>query len=285
MKDPILRSVILLLLTLEASPSAVWGAEDEKMESGELIKRHVASIGTAQAIAAVRARSIGGTVHVTFRLGGHGDLYGRASILSEAGKIRIGMTFPSIQYSGEQLAYDGNRVATGHVRPGQRKALSHFVYLHELLLRESLIGGTATTAWALLSTAQRQPELKYTGLKKVEGKRQHELKYRAGRGADDLQISLCFDPETFRHTSSIYKLVRTANMATSITESPGQRDAVYKMLEQFEDFKQVDGLTLPHTYKLVFSVEGEPTVLRDWVITIDDLSHNVPIDRKSFAVQ
>jgi hypothetical protein len=74
-------------------------------------------------------------------------------------------------------------------------------------------------------------------------------------------------------------------MATEITESPYQRDSVYKILEQFEDFREVDGLTLPHTYKLTFSVEGEPTILQDWVVSIDEVRHNTTVEPNTFIVR
>jgi hypothetical protein len=285
MKKRILQSVIGALLALQVNGASVQGAKDEKIQPDELITRHLASIGTAEALAAARSRTLTGTVRFTFRLGGHGELRGSAGIFSDKEKIRISMNFNSVQYPGDQFAYDGKDATVGYVRPGLRSALSRFIFAHDLLLREGLIGGTATTAWALLNAVQRQPKLKYTGLKKVEGRQQHELSYGAKKGAGDLQVWLYFDPETFRHTSSLYKIVRTANMATEITESPYQRDSIYKILEQFEDFREVDGLTLPHTYKLTYSVEGEPTILQDWVVSIDEVRHNATVEPNTFIVR
>jgi hypothetical protein len=284
-KTHVLLSLVGALLALQLNASSVQGAKDEKIQPDELIKRHLASIGSVEAIASARSRTISGEVVLTFHLGDHGELRGRASIFSEKEKTRINMIFNSIQYPGDQLAYDGKAFTASHVRPGLRSQLSRFIFAHDFLLREGLIGGTTTTAWALLSAAEHQPKLKYTGLKKVEGRRQHELSYRAKRGAGDLQVWLYFDPETFRHTSSLYKLVRTANMATEITESPYQRDSIYKILEEFEDFREVDGLTLPYRYKLTFSVDGEPTILHDWVISVGDLRHNAQLEPDTFVVR
>jgi hypothetical protein len=284
-KIQILLSLVGALLTFQLNASSVQGAKDEKIRPDELIARHLASIGSAEAIAAARSRTISGEVVLTFHLGDHGKLHGTASIFSEKEKARINMIFNSIQYPGDQLAYDGKAVTASYVRPGLRSQLSRFIYAHAFLLREGLIGGTTTTAWALLNAAERQPKLKYTGLKNVEGRRRHELSYRAKRGAGDLQVWLYFDPETFRHTCSLYKLVRTANMATEITESPYQRDSIYKILEEFEDFREVDGLTLPYRYKLTFSVEGEPTVLHDWVISVDEVRHNAPLQPGTFVAR
>jgi len=285
MKSRILHSVIGVLLALQVNASSIQGDKEEKIQPDELITRHLASIGTAEAIAAARSRTLTGDVLLSFNLGDHGKLRGMASIFSENGKTRVSMIYNSIQYPGDQFAYDGEHATAGFIRPGLRSPLSKFIFFHDLLLREGLIGGTVTTAWALLDAAERQPRLKYTGLKKIEGRRQHELSYRPKKGAGDVQIWLYFDPETFRHTSSLYKLVRTANMATEITQSPYQRDSYYKILEQFEDFRQVDGLTLPHTYKITFSVEGEPTVLHNWVVSIDEVRQNAPLPPDAFIVR
>jgi hypothetical protein len=154
-----------------------------------------------------------------------------------------------------------------------------------MMLREGLLGGTMTTAWALLNTLQRQPKLNYSGQKKVDGRQVHELKYRAKRGAGDLQISLYFDAGTFRHVGSQYKLVQPANMQTNINESSGQRDTLYLVSERFDDFRQVAGLTLPHTYKLVYTMEGPVTVLQDWVINLEQVVDNNPVDSKYFVVE
>ncbi len=277
--------VACLALLLLVGSSENVRARDEKIKPEELVARHLASIGTPEAIAAARTRVMGGTAQVNFRLGGHGELRGKAGIVSEQEKIRVGLTFASLDYPGEQLGYDGNQITTGWVRPGQRSPFSEFAYLHDVMLREGLLGGTTTTAWALLKTAQRQPKLNYSGLKKIEGRQVHELKYRAKKGAGDLQISLYFDTETYRHVGSQYRLVQPASMQTSISESSGQRDTIYQIVERFDDFKQVDGLTLPHGYKIVYTMEGPVTVLQDWVATIDQVTHNTPVDPKFFVVE
>ncbi len=285
MKTCIRYPLLGALLALQLRATSIQAIAEEKIRPDELIARHLASIGTPQALAAARSRTLTGTVQFAFRQGGHGQMRGSAGIFSEEENIRVSMNFNSVQYPGDQFAYDGNSATVGHIKPGLRSALSRFIFDHGLLLREGLLGGTTTTAWALLNTAERKPKLTYTGLKNVEGRQRHELSYRPRKRTGDLQILLYFDPETFRHTASIYKLVRSANMATDITESPYQRDSYYKLLEEFEDFKQVDGLMLPHMYKITLSVEGEPTILQDWVISIDEIHHNTPFQPDTFVAR
>jgi len=174
----------------------------------------------------------------------------------------------------------------GQVRPGQRSPLSNFVYTYDVILKEGFLGGTLSTAWPLLDLTVRQGKLDYTGLKKVEGKQLHEVKYKAKKGAGDLQVSLYFDAESFRHVRTQYRLVMPASMGRRPEESSAQRDTIFTVVEQFDDFKEVDGLTLPHACRLDLTIEGQSaTVMTDWNISAAQIVHNQQIDPKFFIVQ
>ena len=279
-------SSLFFLLTLLAFPAALLNAKDEKMKAEELVAKHLASIGTPEALAAVRNRTVTGSAQAIFRLPHQGQIGGKCDILSEGRQTRITMAFPSVEYPGEQLVFDGERVSVGQLHPGQRSNLSAFVYTHDVLMKEGLMGGVMTTAWALLDLTGRQPKLNYTGLKKVEGKQVHELKYRARKGAGDVLVSLYFDPETFRHVSSQFRLIQPAGMGRTPSESAEQKDTIYTLVETYGDFKAVDSLTLPHTYKLVLTIEGQgATVLIDYNLAATGILDNQTLDTKTFVVQ
>jgi len=286
--------VVSLLLICLAGAAAPVGAKDEKIKVEDLIAKHLASIGTPEALAAVRSRVTSGTVQLIFRLGNQGQLDGKSNILSEGRLVRIGMNFAARQYAMEQLAYDGEKVTAGQIEPGRRSQLSAFVYQHDVLLEEGLLGGTITTAWALLDTAGRKPKVSFSGLKKIEGKQLYELKYKARKGQGDLQVSLYFEPETFRHVASQYRLSQPPPMTAAPTGSPGMeptgsgrlKDTIYTIVEQFGDFKAVDSLTLPHSCKMVFTIEGqEQTFLTEWDIAIAQVAHNAQMEPGYFVVQ
>jgi len=61
---------LLLMATATTSFSAFSGSDDLTVQ--EIIAKHVDSIGTAEARAAVKSRVIFGTAVVTFRIGGTG---------------------------------------------------------------------------------------------------------------------------------------------------------------------------------------------------------------------
>ncbi len=277
---------LLLLLPLLVISVAPLNAKDEKMKPEELVAKHLASIGAPEALAAVRNRAVIGSAQAIFRLPSPGQISGKGNLISEGRQTRISMSFPSVDYPGEQMVFDGNKVFVDQLRPGQRSNLSAFVYTYDMLLKEGLLGGTMTTAWALLDVPARQPKLNYTGLKKVDGKQVHELKYRAKKGAGDIQVSLYFEPETFRHVSSQFRLTQPASMGRTPNESAAQKDTVYTLVETYGDFKTVDSLTLPHTYKLVFTIEGQSaTVFAEYSIAAAEVLQNQTLDTKTFVVQ
>lgn len=294
MRQRIVRRFLFILMICLAAAAAYVSAKEEKIKVEDLIAKHIASIGAPEALSAVRNRATSGTVQLIFRLGNQGQLEGKSNILSEGRSVRIGMNFAARQYPMEQFAYDGDKVTVGQIEPGRRSQFSAFVYQHDVLLKEGLLGGTISTAWALLDTAGRQPKLSISGLKKFEGKQLYELKYKAKKGQGDLQISLYFEPETFRHVASQYRLSQPPPMAAAPSGAPGMdptgsgrlKDTIYTLVEQFEDFKPEDSLTLPHSCKITFTIEGEnQTYLTEWDLAITQIAHNAQMEPAYFVVQ
>jgi hypothetical protein len=160
------------------------------------------------------------------------------------------------------------------------------VRTQEAILREGLLGGTLSTAWPLLDLDERKPKLTYEGLKKVDGQHLHDIRYRPKKSSD-LEIHLYFDPETFRHVETIYRMNVSANMGPTITESARQKDTLYVITEKFSDFKTADGLTLPTRYDLQFSRELQDgtTSLWDWDMSFTQISNNVGLDPRNFEVR
>ncbi|MGD0099373.1 MAG: hypothetical protein ABSC60_03395 [Acidobacteriota bacterium] len=257
-------------------------AKEPKLKAEDIVAKHLATIGTPVARGAVKNRIVEATVRLRFIQGGVGQFVGKASILSEGRRIRFGMNYSSSGYPGDQLAFDGEKVNVFQFRPGERTDFSQFVYSYDIIAKEGLLGGVLSTAWPLLDTADNQPQFDYKGLKKTGGKQYHEVMYKAQKGGGDLLISLYFDAENFRHVRTQYKLIKTRTAPSSPGMPAG--DATYTLTEQFDDFKAVDGLTFPHSYKIRYTIEGAGNLIVDWELAIDQISHNVEIDPKYFAI-
>ncbi len=279
------RHLILVTAVALAFSGAGTHAKEQKLKLEELIARHLASIGTADALAAVHSRAMTGAAQVIFRLGGAGLLNGKGNVVSVGRKYLIGMDFGIVTYPADDLAFNGEDVTVNNIKPGRRSNLGEFVYQHDVLLKEGLLGGTMTTAWPLLDLASRKPKLNYSGLKKVEGRKLHEVKYRAGKGGGDLQISLYFEPETYRHVGSRYRLVVPSRMGSNPLDSANQRETVYTLEETFGNFATVDSLTLPHFDKLTMTMEGaNASFLTEWDIQIEKVAQNQQVEPGTFVV-
>ena len=147
------------------------------------------------------------------------------------------------------------------------------------------MGGLLSTAWPLLRMDQTQPKLDYRGLKKIDGRQLHEVGYRPRKGSGDLKVTLFFDPETFRHVRTRYNFEIGATIGTR-ENSNQNTESYYTLTEDFDDFREVDGLTIPHKYKMQFSLEGRSgSALHDWTITIKKIEHNSKVDDLVFVIK
>jgi hypothetical protein len=266
--------------------SLISPAKDTKLKPEEVVARHLASIGAPEALSGVRSRIMSGKGQTISRMPTSGQSSGTATVQSEGRKFAFKWLFSALDYPSEQLLFDGNKVNVAQIRPGQKSHYSAFIYQHDSLLKEGLLGGTMTTAWALLDVAGRQPKLEYSGIKKFDGKDLHEIKYRMKKGDSGIQVYLYFEPETFRHVGSRYRMIQPAAMGATPDASSGQRDTIYTIEEMFGDFKTVDSVTIPHGYKSIYTVEGQVnTVMQQWVIVIESVAHNQPLGPNAFIVQ
>ena len=262
------------------------GAAGAKPKPEDIVAANLASIGTPEARAAARSRQVDGTAQITARRGAAMAMTGTGMLLSEGRNIHLGMSFSSPDYPGDQIAYDSKTLTTAQIRPGLRSFLSDFLYQCDTPVREGLLGGTLSVAWALSEVPGRQPRLEYSGLKKINGRQLHELKYKPKQSACGVAISLYFEPETFRHVRSQYRLTKPPVAPTNFQNPTSQGDTVYTLTEDFGDFKTVDGLTLPHDYKLDMTIEGPTsTYLASWTLSVSRISHNQSIDPKEFSVR
>jgi hypothetical protein len=282
------RSTITIMITLALFSASAFGAslpQDKKLKPEDLIARHVESIGSKEAQAAAKSRVASGLVTLIVRVGGAGSLEGDGIIASTGPRLRVNMKFPAIEYPGENLAFDGSKTATGFLPNGNRSRLSAFVSQQDETMKEGLLGGVLSTAWPLLRIAEQQPRLDYKGLKKVGGRELHEIVYRPRKGSSELKIVMHFDPTTFRHVRTQYSYVISASIGTrqSSNQNP---ESFYSLTEEFDDFREANGLVLPHKYRVQLSVQtGTASSLYDYNMAINRISHNETLEEKIFTLK
>ncbi len=290
MKPPVLTRVRLFLplVFLVATVVCILPAHaDDKLKPEDLVAKHLESIGTVEARAAVNGTRIKGTCSVSVRLCGEGKVDGQVMLASTDAANLINMNFDIATYSQEAVRFDGKKLATSQLTPGSRTCLAQFFLENEVLFKEGLIGGVLSESWPLLNVAERSPKLEYSGLKKIGDKQLHALKYNPRKGSD-LKITLYFDPQTFQHVRSEYSRTVYPSEQRRIAGGGGQLPGAQSQqasptridaYEEFADFKPESGLTLPHTYKFHLSIQSEvrPAVV-DWVFTLNNYSFTSPLE-------
>ncbi|HEX5733281.1 MAG TPA: hypothetical protein VF131_10645 [Blastocatellia bacterium] len=279
-------STAIMALAISASSTAAHNPSDkEKMKPEEVVAKHLEAVGTQEARSLANQRVITGTAVVTFRQGGKGQLQGDARLVSEGEKSLISMTFSSIDYPHEKLGFDGTKLTVSQVRPGVRTILGRYLLTNEWVFKEGLMGGALSSAWPLANLAAKNAKLQHDGIKKVNNRQLHQLKYSPKKGSS-LKVNLFFDPETFQHVRTHYQQTLDPNVAASRPgDSVGQEETRVNIIEEFSDFKAESGLNLPHTYKLTLEIIGPSgSVLYDWVLSFQRFAFTEPVDAKEFNV-
>lgn len=280
----------ILSFSLVANALAVG----DKITPEEIIAKHLEAIGSAEARAAVKSMTIIGTSKATFFGRGSGVAEGITVLASQGEKYLVAMKFNNPDYPFEKLGYDGDTFSVGFVRPGVRSNLGSFLRINETTFKRGIMSGVLSTSWELLNFDEKDAKLKYAGIKKIDGKKLHEIDYNPKKGSD-LSISLFFDPDTFQHVRTEYTRTLSAGLGNSIggtqssgsrvDASAGQSETRYKLVENYSDFKEENKLMLPHTYKIYLEiVSGNGTISYEWLMDLKKFNFNQPLDVKEFKV-
>ena len=203
---------------------------------------------------------------------------------SQREKSLIGLIFGPQDFANEKMAYDGRKLTVGEARPGVRTRFGQFLLTHDILFKEGLLGGTLSSAWPLLSLADKMPRLRYSGTKKIEGRQTHVLQYEP-RSGNNLEIKMYFDAETFQHVRSEYEQVFSPPAVSRPEDAARQKETRFRLTEEFSDYRKEGGVSLPHTYRLQFTVDAPNNpVVQDWVVSLNQFLFNKDLDAKQFDV-
>ena len=271
-------TVIALILGTPVS------AQEKKLTLEELIAHHLESIGSPQARSFAKNRVVTGPVKLVSRVGTASNIDGQAAMASSGAKLRYSLRFNSPQYTGEQLAFDGSKILTGHLPSGRRSPLSLYLEQQSMPLRDGLLGGSLSTGWVMLRLEQLKPRLDYKGVKKIEGRAVHEVSYRPEKGSTDLKVAFFFDAKTFQHVRTEYEFKVPARLGAGPNESTRFQEDYYKLSEDFEDFRAVDALMIPRKYRLQLQLQtSSGSNLFDWNVVIEQVLHNQALDEQIFS--
>jgi hypothetical protein len=259
-------------------------AQAQKLKADEIIAKHLEAIGGTETLQSISSRVSTGSVVVTFREPGTGQLGGRVVLASEGPKHMMAMAFDNAtNYPHERIGFDGKDVSGGYVHPGSRSSLGDFLLTNQAILKQGLWGGELSQSWLLLNP-NRKVKVETGGMKKIGDRQAYQLNcYPSG---SDLKISMYFDAETFHHLRTEYERSVIAQMGGTPETSANQSETRYKLVEEFSDFKKEGGLTLPHFYKINLEITTgrAGAVKAQWDLTISDIQFNQKIQPGSFDV-
>ena len=207
--------------------------------SASLVAKHLDAIGSADVRATNTLRSGSGTVTLDLLTGGMGRMSGTCSVASMGKQFNFLMYFNAPNYIGDNFKFDGQKtfIADNDQSKFRRHNLSFFMYEHDVILKEGLWGGVWNAGWPLYDLQARQAKLKPEGTKNEDGKKLLRYRYILHHAEQELTVHLLFDPDTFRHVETIYEVTGPSGNIPMVTIS-----------EQFGDFRDEEGLVLPHSW-------------------------------------
>jgi len=282
MKNLIFKPAFLLVVVMLSLVNA--GAQ--KLTVEEVIAKHLESIGTKEKRASIKNQFIFSDLRFNIK-GGVTPGAGKAVLLSEGNKNLWGFNLNLNDYQQDRFGFDGKETKIGFIRPGVRSVLGGFIFANKELLKDGLLGGTLFSSWALLKTDDNKSRIVYEGTKKIDARETHILSY-SPKGGSDLSIKMYFDAENYRHLRTEYNQVISARQGGSVDSSASQTSDYYKLTENFSDFAQVSGVTIPKTYKIFYSYTGssaaKPNREMEWTFNVTNFSLNQELDKNSFDI-
>lgn len=182
---------------------------------------------------------------------------GTLLMFSAGEKTNTLMKFPNPNYQKEEFLFDGDKVVVGQIRPGVRSKLGTLLEAQTQLVKEGLLGGALTTAWPLLNLKEKHPKLSSDGLKKIDGRELYQMTYAPKKGGGDVNVKMYFDPTNFHHVMTIYTLSYGPRLSQSgELASASQTETRIRLEERFDEFKDMNGLTLPTKWTMKLTSEG-----------------------------
>jgi hypothetical protein len=192
--------------------------------------------------------------------------------------------FNRSDYPAEEVSFNGEEGDVGQLSLGRRSPLGEFIYQFDEIVAEGLFGGVLSTGWSLLEVEERKPKLSYEGLKKVDDIQYHTLRYRP-RKRSDLEIRIYFDPETYRHLMTIYKVRIEPFAGRNMDEQALQAVVRYDVRELFSDFREVEGSSLPAQWSVDYTREvGTTITMLRWTMNYESMKSDSEVDPGYFRL-
>lgn len=257
---------------------------DEKMKPEEVIAKHLESIGSKEKRDATKDKVVSAEVLYTVTAPRNVAANGKAVFASAGNKSLFGMSLNLPNYASEQIVYNGKSVKVTDAIPGTRSVLGEFMRSYDEIVSGGLFNGILGSDWALLNLSDKTAKLSYKGIKKINGVEAHGIEFIPKKRAD-VEITMYFDATNFHHIRTEYTKLISAQQGPSIDASAGQSAHRYRLAEDFSDFKNTSGLTIPTKYTLQFTHYGSALITdAKWEFKVNNVSYNQNLEDKTFEI-
>jgi hypothetical protein len=240
----------------------------QNLTSDEVLAKHLESIGSKEKRKALTSLLAAGLGEFESKIplikGG-----GKAVVVSDPGNLYFMMSLNSNDYPFEKIGMFGNKVTLPFISAGNRSLLGSFLVEHSKILSDSLFCGSMSLRWINDVAEIKKLKMKSAGLKKIDGRQMRAVDVLSStKGSNDFKIRLYFDAESFRHVRTEYR--REINVERIVFGQQNQQaSSRLDLTEEFSDFKDVDGLTLPHQYKVTFASNSNSQMYENsWSIKV-----------------
>lgn len=276
------RNILPLLLIFICGHAAFGQSKSlPKLTADEIVSKHLTSIGTPEAIAAVKSRVMVGVGTLNSKTTHAGKIGGPAQFASEGQMLLLAMVLNSNDYPFEKVGYDGKDLTAAILPGGTSTALSSFLKSSKFVVKHGLFGGVLCGGWPLLKP-EKDVKLEAGGTVKDGDRTLYKLKFSTS-GIGDMIVSLYFDSETFRHVKTEYFYrsgqVSSPNPGRAVNGDTAPTE--YTVTENFSNFVKVDDLTLPMSYLIEYASPARSLV---WTLNFSQAYNNQALEPAVFKV-
>ena len=268
------KKIINLLLAVLLMNIFVFSIKSQDLTADEIVSKHLDSIGTKEKRDAVKNRLVGGASEFESKLPNR-KTAGKAIFVSEANDLFFVSSFNSKEYPFEKIGFFKGKQNLPFVTAGKRSPLGAFIADHNKILSDGLLTGSISQTWLLLNLQEQKGTLKSAGTKKIDGQETYVLSYfPKNGGSTEFSIKLFFDKQNFRHVRTEYRHTIAARQET-FGVLGAQTGVKISLIETFSDFKDENGLMLPHSYKIQYLTDSNRgTYEYNWGFTISTYLFN-----------
>lgn len=251
-------AIIFLLLPFLAPVSFSQGAgRDLDPTPEEILTKHARSIGSETKLTEAFSRIAIGTSEFVITLP-ESRAAGKALFASNAENAMLISSFDLAEYPFEKIGFFRGKVEIPFIQPGSRSPIGSYLLLNDNILDEKLFGGAICSSWRMMDIKSALERLRFGGKKKIAGREAYILRFNSkSASSSNSGIELYFDAKDFRHLRTEYRQKmpdKNFYMTGIFGNQTGEN--INTLTEDFEDFKTVGGLTLPHKYKITLVIDG-----------------------------